>query len=395
MKVKRVTTKNPLDEVGMGEAVQVDLETIEDQLQELWKDTAQAGAGEDEETGPVARASVMNLVVYAEDPAQEQTISMALGDLTEVNPCRAIVVIAEPTTQQSQINAWISAHCHRPSPESKIVCCEQISLKASGSAVRELAPTVAPFLTADLPVFLWWKENRLFESEFLRGFSLLCDRLILDSKRFASPRAEFPKLQNYITSHSDRTAVSDVAWHRLMQWRELTAQFFDAAVFRAHLPHIERVTVEFNERAEDGSSIPPQAYLLVGWFASRLQWKLQESHRRGGGLEFTFRNKEGSRPVVAQIRPTEAQAELSGHLVSFEIATAEEWATTFRISKGQNVNFAETEIAFANLTPFRRSVPLRIYNDVELIARQLEIFGHDPVYEGSIAMAASLVGSLP
>jgi hypothetical protein len=81
-------------------------------------------------------------------------------------------------------------------------------------------------------------------------------------------------------------------------------------------------------------------------------------------------------------------------LVSLEISTGDEWATTFRIAKGESPQFAQTEIAFTNLPPYRRVVPLRIYNEVELIARQLEIFGHDPIYEQSIAMAADIVGSL-
>lgn len=387
-----MTTANPLDQVMQGRSLKVDIALIEDQLRELWKGSVEPEAG-GEDASPVTRTSVMNLVVFTHEPAQEQSIGQTLGDLVADNPCRAIVVMSEPSAAESKIQAWISAHCHKPTPTSKAVCCEQISLHASGLAVRELAPTTIPFLVSDLPVFLWWKDNRLFESEFLKSFVGVCDRLILDSKRFASPQTEFPRLQNLIQKSWNHLAISDVAWHRLMQWRELTAQFFDTAVFRAHLPHIEKVTVEFNERAEDGSSIPPQAYLLAGWFASRLKWNLVGIGAAGEGNQFKLRSQDG-RPTTILIRPTQARAELSGHLVSFEMATAEEWATTFRIGKGENVNCAETEIAFANMPPFRRMVPLRIYNEVELIARQLEIFGHDPIYEESIAMAARLVGSL-
>ncbi len=385
--------QDALNQAQPGRPLEVDIASIEDQLQELWKEVAETMPADDESAGAVARACVMNLVVYSEQPPQEAALTQSLTELSLQNPCRALLVMAEPEAKESRISAWISASCQRPTPGSKVVCCEQISFRGSGAAVRELATTAVPFLTSDLPVFLWWKGHRLFDSDFLRNFSPLCDRLILDSKHFASPRTEFPRLQNLIQSSWDRLAVSDVAWHRLMQWRELTAQFFDAAVFRTHLPHIEKVTVEFNERAEDGGGVPPQAYLLVGWFASRLKWELVSSETTGATEEFKLRSREG-KGISVSIRPTEARAELSGHLVSFEIATGEEWATTFRIAKGENADCAQTEMAFSNLPPYRRIVPLRIYNETELIARQLEIVGHDPVYEESIAMAARLVGSL-
>jgi glucose-6-phosphate dehydrogenase assembly protein OpcA len=390
-----VSSQNQFEGVLKGQPLQVDIAAIEDQLRELWKDTAGEGdtLGEDK-TRPVARASVLNLVVYVESTEQAQSTSEAIADLTVENPCRAIMVIAGPDDQPSTIRAWISAHCHGLSPANKMVCCEQISLEASGMAVKELSHTVFPLLVSNLPVFLWWKGSRLFEVEFLEGFSGVCDRLIVDSKRFTSPEADFPRLQSYLKSHRDRLAVSDVAWHRLLQWRELAAQFFDAAVFRVHLHHIAKVVIEFNERAADGAGIPPQAYLLAGWLASRLQWSVQSGNAINGGHEFQMRAKEDGRTVTVIIQPTEAQEVLCGHLVSLEISTGDEWATTFRIAKGESPQFAQTEIAFTNLPPYHRVVPLRIYNEVELIARQLEIFGHDPIYEQSIAMAADIVGSL-
>lgn len=390
-----MSPQNQFEGVLRGQPLQVDIAAIEDQLRELWKDMAGEGdkSGEDK-TRPVARASVLNLVVYVESTEQAQSASEAIADLTVENPCRAIIVIAGPGDQPSTIRAWISAHCHGLSPANKVVCCEQISLEASGMAVKELSPTIFPLLISDLPVFLWWKGTRLFGVEFLEGFSGVCDRLIIDSKRFTSPEADFPRLQSYLESHRDRLAVSDVAWHRLLQWRELAAQFFDAAVFRVHLPHIAKVVIEFNEPAADGGGIPPQAYLLAGWLASRLQWGVQSGNAINGGHKFQMRAKEDGRTVTVIIQPTEAQEVLCGHLVSLEISTGDEWATTFRIAKGESPQFAQTEIAFTNLPPYRRVVPLRIYNEVELIARQLEIFGHDPIYEQSIAMAADIVGSL-
>jgi glucose-6-phosphate dehydrogenase assembly protein OpcA len=385
---------NPLDGVLKGQPLGVDIPAIEEELRELWKGAAREDSTDPESGGPVARASVLNLIVYTEYATQESVVSEIISELTVQNPCRAIVVTAVPGEDNLKMEAWISAHCHRLSPASKVMCCEQISLRGSGRATRELAATTIPFLISDLPVFVWWKGNRFFDSEFLTSISGVCDRLILDSKNFASPESDFARLEEYIKAHQARLAVSDVAWHRLMQWRELASQFFDPPVLRGHLEHIENVTVEYNKRAVDGSGVPPQAYLLLGWLGSRLHWEVLGAEIRSEGPSFHLRPKAGGHGITAIIRPADARLELSGHLVSFEMGTGEEWATTFRIAKGEDPNSARTEIAFAKLPPFRRVVPLRIYSDVELIARQLEIFGHDRIYEESIEMAAALVRAL-
>lgn len=384
----------PLDGVLKGQPLEVDVPAIEDELRELWKGAAQEDSKDPESAGPVGRASVLNLVVYNEEVSQESKVSEAIGDLTVQNPCRAIVVTAVPEQDDLKMEAWISAHCHRLSPQSKVMCCEQISLRGSGRAARELAAVTIPFLISDLPVFVWWKGSRFFDSEFLTTISGVCDRLVLDSKNFASPESDFARLEEYIKTHQERLAVSDVAWHRLMQWRELASQFFDPPVLRDHLEHIENVRVEYNQRAVDGSGVPPQAYLLLGWLGSRLHWKVLGAEIANEGRSFHLGSERGGNSITAVIRPADARQDLSGHLVSFEMGTGEEWATTFRIAKGEDPNCARTEISFAKLPPFRRAVPLRIYNDVELIARQLEIFGHDRIYEESIEMAAALVRAL-
>ncbi|MBZ5551464.1 MAG: glucose-6-phosphate dehydrogenase assembly protein OpcA [Acidobacteriia bacterium] len=387
-------SQNPLGGVLKGQPLEVDIPAIEEELRELWKGAAQADSTDPESEGVVARASVLNLVVWTEDATQESSLTETISELTVQNPCRAIVVTAVAGEDNLKMEAWISAHCHRPSPASKVMCCEQISLRGSGGAGRELAATTIPFLISDLPVFVWWKGGRFFDSEFLKAISSVCDRLILDSKTFASPESDFAQLEEYIKAHHSRSAVSDVAWHRLMQWRELASQFFDPPVLRDHLEHIEHVTVEYNKRVVDGSGVPPQAYLLLGWLGSRLHWEVLGAEIGNEERRFHLCPKAGGHGITAVVRPADARLELSGHLVSFGLRTGEEWSTTFRIGKGEDPNCAQTEIAFANLPPFLRTVPLRIYNEVELIARQLEIFSHDQIYEESIQMAAALVRAL-
>ena len=87
-------SQNPLGGVLKGQPLEVDIPAIEEELRELWKGAAQADSTDPESEGVVARASVLNLVVWTEDATQESSLTETISELTVQNPCRAIVVTA-------------------------------------------------------------------------------------------------------------------------------------------------------------------------------------------------------------------------------------------------------------------------------------------------------------
>jgi hypothetical protein len=97
-----------------------------------------------------------------------------------------------------------------------------------------------------------------------------------------------------------RVALSDFNWTRQAPWRELVAQFFDSATLRPYLMGIDRVTVEYAAGEEEEPVNTAQAYLLIGWLASRLGWSLPSGFRRGFGptRQHTLHDQNGRLVLV-------------------------------------------------------------------------------------------------
>ncbi|HEY8785116.1 MAG TPA: glucose-6-phosphate dehydrogenase assembly protein OpcA, partial [Candidatus Limnocylindria bacterium] len=103
---------------------------------------------------PIARASVLNLIVYADREEHARRAARSISDLALRHPSRAIVVLADRVSREGS-EKRIEMHCQLPIPDgARQVCYEQILVRASGDVDDRLASAVIPLLVPDLPVFL-------------------------------------------------------------------------------------------------------------------------------------------------------------------------------------------------------------------------------------------------
>src|SRR5437016_3132682 len=124
----------------------IDVAAIERELTSLWQQ-----ASEHEDHG-VIRSSILNLLVYAPDSSEEGLVNDILTGLTAGHPCRAVLMITDPSAEEAKLEAQVTSRCTLPTANSKQVCCEQVTINAAGSAVQEVPSAVAPLLLSDLPV---------------------------------------------------------------------------------------------------------------------------------------------------------------------------------------------------------------------------------------------------
>src|ERR1700730_13625058 len=120
-----------LQSLTNGEPRAASVADLESELLALSRPTAEDAEG-------VTRACALTLQVYVESEEAGREVSSLVSELTLQNPCRAIVIIAEPDGAPAGLAAWISAHCHLPTASEKQVCCEQVSIRARGEAVQAL-----------------------------------------------------------------------------------------------------------------------------------------------------------------------------------------------------------------------------------------------------------------
>src|SRR5207244_4514753 len=74
------------------------------------------------------------------------------------------------------------------------VCCEQISIHASGSRVAHLAGALLPLLESDLPTVLWWNGVFLDRPELFRRIGAVADRVLFDTSAWPRPEAQLSGL---------------------------------------------------------------------------------------------------------------------------------------------------------------------------------------------------------
>ncbi|HET7100015.1 MAG TPA: glucose-6-phosphate dehydrogenase assembly protein OpcA, partial [Terriglobia bacterium] len=114
-----------------GELQPANVATLEDELSELWR----AAAGDPGAEHPVMRASVLTLLAFVENEDDGRETFNLISRVIAQNPCRAILMAAEPRKSPEGLAAWISAQCHLPPSGARQVCCEWIYVRARGEAV--------------------------------------------------------------------------------------------------------------------------------------------------------------------------------------------------------------------------------------------------------------------
>ncbi|MGI8552420.1 MAG: glucose-6-phosphate dehydrogenase assembly protein OpcA, partial [Dehalococcoidia bacterium] len=193
----------------------------------------------------ITRTSVMNLLVYSASRGVSERAASAITHLGGTHPSRSILIVGEPADPTSSLGASIAAHCFTVGPQGRGFCFEQIDLTARGEVIGRLPGIVTQLLVHDLPTLLWWPGDPPLSDPFFTAMTGVCDRLIVDSSDFSDPEGELQRLADFARMPHGPCGVSDLNWDRLADWREILAQFFDAAPMRPYLHHVEAVQIDY------------------------------------------------------------------------------------------------------------------------------------------------------
>ena len=382
-----------------GEAKEIGLAEIEKGITALWQAATktkkdQEGEINPEAQTPVARACVLNLVIFTESDAGLDQASETAARLTWSYPCRAIVLVARPDRPTDEMMASISAHCQLPDPKGNKVCCEQITIEGSGHSVERLASMVLPLLVADLPVVLWWPGDPTLEGPSFERLMATSDRLIVDSRRFVDPARSFARLAALSEMRYRETAFNDLNWARLTPWRRIIAQFFDPLLMMPYLQHIDKITIEYE--APDDRTLPnfSEALLLIGWMGNQLDWQAAFTVQKEG-VNASLIVNAGGKPLSIQFSGHNDRQDELGGITSVKIEAsipAENRSAIFTIALKEDYEHAEV-ITLERDKPVRsRMVSLEKRDETDLLGEDLAIIKRDRIYEKSLALASKLVG---
>ncbi|MBM3859622.1 MAG: hypothetical protein FJ395_08230 [Verrucomicrobia bacterium] len=334
-----------------GGAMPVDVAQIERQLRALWQQGGET----------VSRACLFNLVVWCESEDDAERATAIVGELTGRHPCRAIVLVAEPGRAEPLLAAALNAHCRLAGGGRKQICCEQITIRAAGASVSQLAPTVLSLLEGDLPAVLWWRGNFLERAVHWERLRAVADRLIFDTATWPAAERWLPALASEI-ARSTSPLYADLNWARLTLWRKLTADCFDNPSFHDVPARIRRVSVAHGHSA--GGRL--RAMLYAGWVAARLGWPPEQARKR----------------VTVQERTGDDVAEVG--IESVELAAGDAVA---RLHKDFAANTATAEVTMAHVCGMRCQQAFAPLNEAALMSQELDHVAPHGGYERALALA--------
>jgi glucose-6-phosphate dehydrogenase assembly protein OpcA len=330
----------------------------------------------------LARASVLNLVVYSEREVRARRAARTVGDLALRHPSRAVIILGD--RGREGVAASVELHCHVPQADgAQPILYEQIFARVRGDYDERVASVVIPLLVPDLPVFLWWTGTPPSDARHLDDLVGLADRLIVDSADFARPDRTLPEIASLSRLH---VGITDLNWARLTPWRELAAQFFDVPSWRPFLDGVTGIRVGFAVDMDGRDIHPSQALLLLGWLASRLGWQPVEAlaPAEAGGVLFRMKRADGV-PIMVRLRPRFERGldtgDVSGVRIQAEFATVK---AEFVIKRGPDERHATATAIVGGSVRAERVVPLPALGIRELLGEELAIVGNDRVYEDAL-----------
>jgi glucose-6-phosphate dehydrogenase assembly protein OpcA len=397
-----------MEQLAGSQAIPVRIEVVERALAELWRAAGDPGTG-DESPPAVTRAAAWNLLVPCE-PATEAEVRKAVLEVVGAHPARVLLLVAEPdgpvpeATAQRGMTASVAALCRRAGGARRQVCCELIALRAGGTETRHLADAGRALLVPDLPVAVWWPDGGQasdVSGPLATELAPLADRWIVDTGETAG--ATGLRATQRLAGRL-RGAVSDLAWMRLLPWRELTAQFFDPPAFRRHLERVDRLEVWI----ADGNGPSAEALLWLGWVAGNQGWRVEGSAgadewrlRRGGrtalaavrrpGPPQTAGAPPGTDGSVTGIRPRAGDGQPAGELLAARLSASDP-EIAFTVTRGPDEACATQVVTTEGACPLPRVVQLARAPLARLLAAALSEPRRDRLYSEALSIAARLAG---
>lgn len=324
----------------------------------------------------------MTLAALCETPAHAELALKALKHAAPRHGVRTLLVEWDDDPKKTpRIDAEIALHEGLRGP-----CAESVRLFATGDARTFVPESVARLLAPDLPTIVWWVGD-------LPDHEVLLDRVaIIARATVAAVDANVMDLRDLavlqrLSQTVGHVALADFCWHRLRTWQELLARFFDLPEPLADLRALKSLKVRFQRRVREPEPLSNQAALYIGWLMGR--FGLTHAHWWAPGKA---RLSGPTAELQLEVSPDQVEGVVDGSLLSIELHAGPGCYSVKRQVENPFVICWEGERPG---TPFpNQCVRSHILDDGTLLERVLLRPVRDPLYEASLAAAATLVAEI-
>jgi len=357
----------------------VDVAAIEQELAHLWGQPQATGATED----AVTRACMSNLIIFCGSASDAGVISQEVAHIVLQHPARVLLLVGDREHSSADLDAYVSAQCHL-SGGGKQVCSEHVMISTGANAARRLPSVTRSLLIADLPTALWWAEIEAppLRGELFEEFAAMANQVIYDSVGWDDAPHGVVATADWVARVQAGQTVADLAWRRLKPWRRLISQSLDPAVAPGALDAVSEVVVEHGPHAL------PQAWLLLGWLASRLGWR-STAGKVQPGVEVTwvFQSLHGLVRVTVR-RADRGESEVQKATIM--------WTTGSQTTRATFAMVAPGRLAVSHGEPATaaRTLAVPTCTRAALVARQLPNLGRDVQFRDTLRLARAMAAAL-
>ncbi|HEV3091141.1 MAG TPA: OpcA/G6PD domain-containing protein [Candidatus Cybelea sp.] len=217
---------------------------------------------------PTANVATMTIVVYFEDAAIGELARDRIRTLASKHPSRVILFDATADSERREEGPdWI-----------------EIGVKSAQPVA--LSSALAELRVREVPVVLLWIAPGIGDDERFCALAPDAQTIVYNSSLVHEGDEALRELVDYVARHPE-LALADIAYLRLAPWQESVAILFDGSDV-AELSRLQRVEVTCGSE--------PEAFYLLGWLASRLNWSPGDPNtvrdRSGNPVEYAI-TREG------------------------------------------------------------------------------------------------------
>jgi glucose-6-phosphate dehydrogenase assembly protein OpcA len=249
---------------GLKKGHMVRPEEILKELSRLWVDLGHQQQEETPagETGDgVLRACAMTLITIADESEDPTDVGETVARLIEQHPSRSVMIRLRESNGET-LESRVFAQCWMPFGQRRQICCEQVEITASLSSLDDVPGIVLPLAVPDLPVILWCRSPRLFDTPAFPRIAAMSDKLIVDTGAFDDLGHALDLVFSQLTAGR---LIADLAWTRTTRWRESVSQIFGNADCLAALTRYTRAKVSYG-----AGRLQPEALYLAAWLGDGL-----------------------------------------------------------------------------------------------------------------------------
>lgn len=303
------------------------------------------------------------------------------------NPCRIITVC--PTAGEDEgVTAQVSAYCPiQKRSQNSLICCEYITLQGTSEALERIGGIISALVIPELPKYVWWKATPEPDYGLFKRLAHDSDTIIIDSSTFNEPEANLLQIGQLLDQGS---RITDLNWARLAPWQELAAQAFDPPERRAAIYEVDQVTIDY----EKGNST--QAFMYLGWLATRLQWRPVAYEYEGGDYDIRrvkLVDKQG-KEINAELGgiPLADWGNVLGDLVSLRLSSTNLEADCCTVLCSETTGCMRMEASGgAQACRIQQVTPMREKNTEILLGQQLQNRSRDALYLESMKLTYQIL----